>query len=319
MKKRNKLRQLLEIEYPIIQAGMPWVSNAELAAAVSNAGGLGLITPTAAMPLGVDVKDNLRSQIQKARAFCERPLGVSLYLTNPEIQSLIDIAIEEGISLIVTAGSSPALYTGYIKDRGVKVLHLVGSVRHAKGAEAHGVDAVIAEGYEGGGLRGKEELPTFVLVPQIVDAVEIPVVASGGVTDARGFIAALALGADGVHVGTRFVATEESAAHPRYKEAILSAIDSGTTILDRQQAPIRVLKEEGVAKLRQAGGQDTLPEPIEAGLPMELVRKAFLEGKLEEGVAYCGASAGLVNEIVSAEQVVRDMVEGMAGVLSRLS
>jgi len=228
--KRTMICDLLGIEYPIIQGGMTWIANAELAAAVSSAGGFGLISPNAGMAETGNILDNLRRQIKKAKSLTDKPFGVNFALQMPGVKELLDVAIEEKIPAVTTSAGNPATYTSYLKEAGVKVLHVVASVRHATGAEKRGVDAVIAEGYEAGGHNGLDELTTFTLVPQVVDAVKVPVVAAGGIADARGFIAALSLGAEGVQIGTRFVATLECIAHSNAKEAIVKAIDTGTAI-----------------------------------------------------------------------------------------
>jgi len=207
--KKTKISRLLGIEYPIIQGGMALLASAELATAVSNAGGLGILSPDAGMAPNADKVDNLRSQLRKAHRLTSKPLGVNILLRTSRVKDLIDVVIQEGIAVVVTSMGDPASYTYYLKDAGVKVLHVVSSVEQASRAETFGVDAVIAEGYEAGGHIGFDELPTFVLVPQVVDAVKLPVVAAGGIADARGFIAALALGAEGVQIGTRFLAAHE--------------------------------------------------------------------------------------------------------------
>ena len=316
--KKTRLCQLLGIEYPIIQAGISWVSNPELAAAVSNAGGMGVVTPIAGMKVDGDPRENLQHVIRQARSATDRPFGVAFHLGRPDVQELLQVGVEEGIRTAITFGGSPVLFTGYLKDNKVTVLHIVASVRHARSAEARGVDVVIAEGYEGGGLKGWEEIPTLALVPQVRDAVEIPVVASGGIADARGLAAALALGADGVYIGTRFVATSECIAHPRYKAAIVSAVDSGTLVAGRYHLPTRVLKTEAALTLRgDTPGSDSANEHWEKKLGLAQARDVFLEGELEKGVAYCGASAGLVSDIIGAGEVVQRLVQGAEEILNR--
>lgn len=247
--KRTRICDLLGIEYPIIQGGMTWIANAELAAAVSNAGALGIVSPNAGMKLEGNVVEHLRSQIRKAQSLTDRPFGVNLPLQIPEIKELIDVLMAEGVKVVTTSAGSPALYTGVLKEGGVKVLQVVASVRHALSAERHGVDAVVAEGYEAGGHNGFDELPTMVLVPQVVDAVSIPVVAAGGIADARGFVAALALGAEGVQMGTCFVTTKECVAHQNFKDGIVNASDTGTVITGRKLGPARILKNEFASKI----------------------------------------------------------------------
>ncbi|TET40182.1 MAG: enoyl-[acyl-carrier-protein] reductase FabK, partial [Dehalococcoidia bacterium] len=258
--KRTRICDLLGIQYPIIQGGMTWIANAELAAAVSNAGALGLVSPNAGMKLEGNVVEHLKGQIRKAKSLTDKPFGVNLAVRIPEMKELIDVIIEEGIKVVTTSAGDPALYTPFLKERGGKVLHVVSSVSHAKGAERSGVDAVIAEGYEAGGHNGFDELPTMVLVPQVVDAVDIPVVAAGGIADARGFAAALALGAEGVQMGTRFVATHECVAHPNFKEGIVKATDTGTVITGRKLGPARVLKGEFTSKLLELEARGATPE-----------------------------------------------------------
>ncbi len=316
--KRTRICELLGIEYPIIQGGMTWIANAELAAAVSNAGGLGIISPNAGMRLEDDVVANLRSQIRKAKSLTDKPFGVNLVMRIPEIEELIGVLIEEGVKVVTTAAGSPARYTPRLKEAGIVVLHLVASIRHAKGAEQAGVDAVIAEGYEAGGHNGVDELPTLVLVPQVVDAVSIPVVAAGGIADVRGFVAALALGAEGVQMGTRFVATHECIAHRNFKEGIVAATDTGTMITGRRLTPTRGLKNEFTAKIAELDHRGATPEELLAFIGVGRSRMGQLEGKMDEGEAYCGAIAGMIREIVSAGDVVRSIVEGYDRIVAGL-
>ena len=318
--KDKRVSRLLAIEYPILQAGMPWVSNPELVAAVSDAGGLGILHPSAGMSEGGDMVANLRENLRTVRRLTSSPFGVSFYLANPIVSELIDAAMEEGMRVAVTYSGSPSLYTGILKDSEIKVLHQVSTVRHARGAEAQGVDIVIAEGYEGGGIRGPDETPNLVLVPQIADAVTIPIIVSGGIMDARGYVAAQALGAHGVQLGTRFVATHECIAHAKYKEALMGAIDTGTVIAGRYHRPTRVLRSDVSLKLKESSASsDSDPSSQwESELGPAQVRAALLEGDLDSSVAYCGAGVGLVSEILGAEEVVRGLVEGVDAIISDL-
>ncbi len=316
--KRTRLCDLLGIEYPIIQGGMTWIANAELAAAVSNAGGLGLISPNAGAPAVPSMKDNLREQIRKAKGLTDKPFGVNLPLLDPEARELIDITIEEGVRVMACSAGSPKAATQYLKDAGVTVLHVIASVRHAQGAEAAGVDAVIAEGYEAGGHNGFDELTTFTLVPQVVDAVKIPVVAAGGIADARGLVAALALGADGVQMGTRFVATEECIGHQNFKEAVLQAIDTGTVISGRKLGPTRGVKNKVTTDLLEMEARGATAEELQEFLGMAKARTGQLEGDLDNGEGYCGSIAGMIKEIVSTAEVVRGIVEGAGKVVAGL-
>ncbi len=307
--KKTRICELLGIEYPIIQGGMGLIAGAELAAAVSEAGGLGIISPNAGEPDWGKVTDNLRNLIRKAKSLTKKPFGVNFPIHMiGEDRQLIDIAVEEGVRIVTTGAGSPALHTPYFHQQGVKVLHLVATVKHALGAEKAGVDAVIAEGYESGGINSRDELTTFVLVPQVAEAFGIPVVAAGGISDARGMAAAVALGADGVQVGTRFIAPKECLAHQGFKEAIVAAGDTATVITGRHSMLVRGLRNaltDRVLEREKAGGSD------EEAIRMfsELSVAALLHGDVTGGRAACGAGAGLVKGIVSAGEVVRGMIE----------
>lgn len=317
--KKTRLCELLGIEYPIIQGGMVWIANAELAATVSNAGGLGLISPNAGMSRNGDQVENLKQQIKIAKDLTSKPFGVNLpILNNPQIEALVDAVIEAKVKVVATAAGNPALYTGRFKEAGIKVLHLVAAVRHAQSAERRGVDAVIAEGYEAGGHNGLDELTTLTLVPQVVDAVKIPVVAAGGIADARGIVAALALGADGVQMGTRFVATRECAAHQNFKDAVVKASDTDTAITGRKIGPTRILKNEIATKLLEMEAAGASTEELLAFIGSSRSRTGQFDGDLVNGEAYCGSIAGMIKEIKSVAEVMHDIVEGYDKVIARL-
>jgi len=317
--KKTRLCDLLGIEYPIIQGGMAWIANAELAAAVSNAGGLGLISPTAELDKTGDQISNLKQQLKKTRSLTSKPFGVNLPLQSPGIEDLIATVISEKVDILVTAAGNPATYTSRLKEAGIKVLHVVASVKHAQNAEKRGVDAVIAEGYEAGGHNGLDELTTFVLVPQVVDAVRIPVVAAGGIADARGVVAALALGADGVQMGTRFVATSECIAHPNFKEAILKASDTGTVITGRKLGPTRILKNPMANKLLEMEAAGASAEEMVSFIGTESrTHLGQVEGDLVNGQGYCGSVAGMIKEVQSVSEVMRGIIENYRAVLARL-
>ena len=310
--KRTKACSILGIIHPILQAGLPWVSNPELVAAVSNAGGMGILHPTAGYDTEGDLIANLRGNLRRVQRLTQNPFAVALYLPNPHVQDIIAAAVQEGMRIAVTYGGSPALYTGTLKEHGNLVIHQVATVRHARGAEAQGVDMVIAEGFEGGGLRGADKVSTMVLVPQIVRSISIPVIASGGIVDSKGYVAALALGAQGVQMGSRFVATRESISHQNYKEAIIAAIDSGTVIVGGDRWPTRVLRNGMALRLKESGlsgpGDDF--DAWEAELGMAHARAAMIDGDLEGGIAYTGAGVGLISEVMSVEEVFQEILEG---------
>ena len=317
--KKTRLCNLLGIESPIIQGGMVWIANTELAAAVSEAGGLGLISPTAGMSRNGDQVDNLKGQIKTARSLTSKPFGVNLpMLHNPQIEDLIAASIDERVDVVVTAAGSPGLYTDRLKEAGIKVLHLVASVRHAQSAERRGVDGVIAEGCEAGGHNGLDELSTFVLIPQVVDSVSIPVIAAGGIADVRGVVAALALGADGAQMGTRFVVTHECIAHPNFKEAIIKANDNDTTITGRKLGPTRILKNELAAKILEMEAAGASVEELIDFIGSSRSRTGQFEGDLAKGESYCGSIAGMIKEIKSAGEVIRSIVDNYDTVLDSL-
>jgi len=316
--KQTRICDILGIEYPIIQGGMTWVANAELAAAVSAAGGLGLISPNAGMAPDGNMVENLRKQIKKAKSLTNKPVGVNLPIQTVEVKDLIGVIVEEDVKVVSVSAGSPSLYTGIFKAAGIKVLHVVASVRHAKSAEKYGVDAVIAEGYEAGGHNGADELPTMVLVPQVVDTVSIPVVAAGGIADARGFVAAMALGAEGVQIGTRFVATRECVAHSNFKKAIVEASDIGTAITARKLGPARILKGDLASKILELEAKGATAEELLAFIGAGRARAGQLDGDLVKGEAYCGAIAGMIKDIVGAGDVVRGIVDGYGKVVAGL-
>jgi enoyl-[acyl-carrier protein] reductase II len=316
--KRTRLCDILNIEYPIIQGGMTWIASAELAAAVSNAGGLGTISPNAGMRLEDDVVANLRGQIAKAKSLTDKPFAVNLVVFIPGIEELIDVLVDEGVEVVTTSAGGPSRYTSRLKAAGLKVLHLVSSARQAVNAEDCGVDAVIAEGFEAGGHGGFDELATMVLVPQIADVVRIPVIASGGIADARGVVAAFALGAEGVQMGTRFVATHECIASRSMKDAIVAASDTGTMITARNLSPTRGLRNAFSAQVAEMDRRGATADELLAFIGVGRARMALLEGRVEEGEAYAGAAAGMIDSIVGAGEVVRGIAADYDKVVRRL-
>jgi len=315
--KRTRVCDLLGIAYPILQGGMLWLATAELAAAVSNAGALGILSPLAGMEADGDAANNLELQIRKAKTLRGRPFGVNIPLDLRESGVLMDVVLRHKVPIVVTAAGNPELYTGLLKQMDVKVLHVVSSVKQARAAEASGTDAVIAEGIEAAAHDGFDEIPLFSLIPQVVDAVRVPVIAAGGIADSRGLVAAMALGAEGVQLGTRFLAVDENIAHPNYKQAIVGAKDTDTVITCRKLVPTRSLKTKFTARLLELEQSGASAEEIRAFLGYRRNRRTQLEGDLSEGEAYCGASAGLIKEIIPAAEVVRQMVKGWQGVIEK--
>ncbi len=315
----TRVGKLLGIQYPILQGGMLWLATAELAAAVSNAGALGIISPNAGMERHGDSAKNLKMQIAKAKTLTDKPLGVNIPLDLQQSGTLIDVLLQEKVDVVVTAAGNPGLYTKLFRQEGMKVLHMVSSVKQALVAEESNVDALIVEGCEAAGHLGFDEIPLFSLLPQVADAVSIPVIATGGIVDARGVVAAFALGAEGVQLGTRFVAVEENIASPAYKQAILQAKDTDTVITCRKLLPARSLKTDFSQRLLELEAAGASAEKIREFLGYSRARRGQLEGDLTNGEAYCGSSAGLVKEILPAALVVRRLVEGYREIIRRLA
>jgi enoyl-[acyl-carrier protein] reductase II len=316
--KNSKICDLLGITHPIIQGGMLWLADAVLAAAVSNAGALGVVSPLAGMGRADQPSENFLKQIQAIKLLTKKPFGVNLPLDLPYIEMLVDVAIEEGIGIVITAAGHPSAFSPLFKKRGCTLLHVVSNVHQAKTAECHGVDAVIAEGFEAAAHIGPDELPLFSLIPQVVDAVSIPVIAAGGIVDSRGMVAAMALGAQAVQLGTRFVVVKENLAHINYKNAIVAAGDSDTIITCRDLLPTRSLKTEFSKKLMEFEKSGACPQELIEFIGYRSNRRAQVEGELDGGEAYCGASAGLIKRIQPASQVVRELIEGYDKIISRL-
>ena len=302
---RTRVTDILGIPYPIMQAGMIWASGYKLAAACSEAGILGTIG-SAGMK-----QDLLRSQIQKAKALTKKRIAVNIPLLRADAAELLDITLGENIGVVITSAGNPAVLGPRIKEAaGVIWIHVVPSVKHGLKAQDQGAEIVIGEGFEAGGHNGVDEITTLALVPQLVDALSVPVVAAGGIADGRGFLAAMALGAEGISVGTRFAATIESSAHESYKRAIVGASDSGTALFAKRIAPVRALKNRWVEEVRVAESRGATREELEHVYGHSRSRRGILDGDLEEGELEMGQSSGLIRDVASAAEVVKGFVEG---------
>ncbi len=297
---------------------MLWLADAELAAAVSNSGALGIISPLAGMEVHGDSSENLSLQITKTRKLTEKPFGVNIPLDLGEAGLLIDVVLKEKVKILITSAGSPTHYTELLRQNGSTVMHVVSSVKQAQRAESCEVDAVIVEGAEAAGHIGFDELPSFSLIPQVTDVLSIPVIAAGGIVDARGVVAALSLGAEGVQMGTRFVAVEENIASISYKKAIVEAGDTDTVVTCRRLLPTRSLKTEFSRRLLDLEQTGASAGDMRNFLGYSRARKGQLEGDLTHGEAYCGASAGLIKEIIPVAAVVQEIVAGYKAVVQRL-
>ncbi len=307
---KTRITDLLGIKYPIFQGGMAWIAESTLAAAVSNAGGLGIIAGGSA-PI-----DYLRDQIRRAKSLTDKPFGVNIMLMSPNADDLAQLVIDEGVALVTTGAGNPGKYMEAWKAAGVKVVPVVPSVALAKRMERAGADAVIAEGTESGGHIG--ENTTMCLVPQVADAVEIPVLAAGGIADGRGIAAGFMLGAEGVQVGTRFLASEECVIHPTYKDLVIKAKDTDSVVTGRYTGhPCRNVKTKFSRKLAQGESAGSItPDEFEQ-LTLGSLRKAVQDGNLEEGSFLCGAIAGMITEIKPCKDIIEEMFAQAEALLNK--
>jgi enoyl-[acyl-carrier protein] reductase II len=309
---RTRVSDLLGIRYPILQAGMIWASGYRLAVACAEADILGTIGSASMKP------ELLRQQIRKARALTSKALAVNIPMLRGDAAELLSVALDEEIRVVITSAGNPAILGPRIRGAGVTWLHVVPSVKHGRKAQDAGVDIVIGEGTEAGGHNGVDEITTFALIPQLVDALSVPVAAAGGIADGRGFLAALALGAEAVSVGTRFAATPESSSHANYKEAVVRAADNGTALFAKRIAPVRAILNPFVQRVRDAEARCVPQEELLEVYGRSASRKGILEGDLENGELEAGQSSGLVREVLPAAEVVRRMVAEYGAVRTRL-
>lgn len=300
--KQNRLTKLLNTKYPIIQAGMVWVSGGKLAGAASKAGCLGVIGAGSMRP------ELLREHIKKAQAIDSNALAVNLPILYPGAPEQIEVALEEGIKIFITSAGSPKKYTSYLKEKGCVVIHVTSSPELALKCEAAGVDAIVAEGFEAGGHNGRDEITTMTLIPQVVDAVKIPVIAAGGIGDARGILAAMALGADGVQMGTRFMMTQESSAHKNYKDLLLKASPGSTKLSMKEHVPVRLFKNkffEAVEKIEHSGGGK---EELIKLLGKGRAKAGMLDGDLDEGELEVGQICSLIKDLPTVQELVTELI-----------
>lgn len=299
----NPIKILFNIKLPIIQGGMVYCSGGKLAAAVSEAGGLGLIGAGSMKP------DLLKQQINKAKSLTNKNFGVNLPIFSAYADEQINIALDEGIKIFFTSAGSPKKYTSMLKDKGCKVVHVTSSPALAKKCEDAGVDAIVAEGFEAGGHNGREELTTLTLIPEVVDQVKIPVIAAGGIANGRGIAAALALGAQGVQIGTRFIATQESSAHQAFKEKVVAMMSGDTQLCMKSHIPVRLFKNEFFHKIVEAENRAASNEEILEILGKGRARLGMLDGDLIDGELEVGQCSSQIHEILSVADLMKRLVE----------
>jgi enoyl-[acyl-carrier protein] reductase II len=302
--KNNRICELFKIEKPIVQAGMIWCSGWELASAVSNAGGLGLIGAGSMYP------DVLRTHIRKCKAATSKPFGVNVPLLYPDVEQLMTIIVEEGVKIVFTSAGNPKTWTAYLKERGLTVVHVVSAVKFAVKCEAAGVDAIVAEGFEAGGHNGREESTTMVLIPLVRQAVSLPLIAAGGIGTGDQMAAAFALGAEGVQVGSRFVASPESSAHEGFKEAVLRAGEGDTLLTLKQLTPVRLIRNKFFQAVQEAESRGAGVEELKTLLGRARAKKGMFEGDLEEGELEIGQISAAITEIRPAADIVEKIYTG---------
>ncbi|MEZ4968254.1 MAG: nitronate monooxygenase [Flavobacteriaceae bacterium] len=299
----NRITDLFGIQYPIIQAGMVWASGWRLASAVSNAGGLGIIGAGSMYP------EVLREHIGKCKLATNKPFGVNVPMLYPEIGKLMEIIVELGVNIVFTSAGNPKTWTTYLKARGIKVVHVVSSVKFAQKAEEAGVDAIVAEGFEAGGHNGRDETTTLTLIPAVKEKISIPLIAAGGIATGRAMLAVMVLGADGVQVGSRFVASNEASSHPLFKKKVVESGEGATQLTLKELAPVRLIKNKFFNDIQKAYADCATVEELRSLLGRARAKKGMFEGDLEEGELEIGQVAALIHNIKPAAQIVTDMME----------
>ena len=297
----NRVTKLLGIKYPIIQAGMIWASGWKLASAVSNAGGLGIIGSGSMYP------DVLRVHIRKCKAATILPFGVNVPLLYPDIDKHIDIIIEEGVKIVFTSAGNPTTWTSVLKEKGITVVHVISSSKFAKKSEEAGCDAVVAEGFEAGGHNGREETTTMVLIPAVVEAVKIPVIAAGGIANGRQMLAAMVMGAEGVQLGSRFVASEEASSHINFKNEVINSKEGDTKLAMKELTPEKKKKNDFFKEVDEAEKRGATVEELKTLLGKARAKKGMFEGNLAEGELEIGQVSALLDDILPAGAIVKNV------------
>jgi enoyl-[acyl-carrier protein] reductase II len=297
----NRITKLFGIDYPIIQAGMVWASGWRLASAVSNAGGLGIIGSGSMYP------DVLLEHIRKCKSSTTRSFGVNVPLLYTNIDKHIQIIIDEGVKIVFTSAGNPKTWTSVLKEKGITVVHVVSSSKFARKAEDAGCDAVVAEGFEAGGHNGREETTTMVLTPAVVSAVKIPVIAAGGIATGRQILAAMVMGAEGVQLGSRFVASEEASSHNEFKKRVVDSQEGDTVVTMKQLTPVRLIKNKFYNEVQAAEWKGATPEELKALLGKARAKKGMFEGNLEEGELEIGQVSSLLHNILPAGTIVKNL------------
>ncbi|MBF8150938.1 nitronate monooxygenase [Winogradskyella sp. F6397] len=298
----NRITSLFNIKYPIIQAGMIWNSGWRLASAASNSGILGLIGAGSMYP------DVLREHIQKCKAATDQPFGVNVPMLYPNIEEIMNILVEEDVKIVFTSAGNPKTWTKWLQDKGITVVHVVSSVKFALKAQAAGVDAIVAEGFEAGGHNGRDETTTLTLIPMVKEQLQIPLIAAGGIATGKAMLACMILGADGVQVGSRFVASEESSAHQAFKQVVIDAKEGDTQLTLKELAPVRLVKNKFFNDIQDLYKTSPTPDQLKELLGRARAKRGMFEGDLEDGELEIGQIAGLIHDVKPVTEIVEDMV-----------
>jgi len=312
---KTKVSELFQIKYPVIQGGMVWVSGGKLAAAVSNAGGLGLVGAGSMKP------DLLKQHIEKAQSLTDKPLGVNVPLLYEKAQEQIETALSCGLKIFFTSAGSPKKFTNFLKDKGCIVVHVTSSPELALKCEEAGVHAVVAEGFEAGGHNGRDEITTMSLIPQVRDALKIPLIAAGGIVDGRGMLAAFSLGADGIQMGTRFLMTKESSAHEKYKDLLIKATPSSTKTLMKATVPVRMIENQfakEIMQIEQNFHGDELKIKLNEHLGKFRAKNGMLDGDLDNGELEVGQAVSLIKNVPTVEEVFQELIASYKASLEKL-
>lgn len=299
----NRITELFKIEYPIIQAGMIWNSGWRLASASSNSGILGLIGAGSMYP------EVLREHIQKCKKATDKPFGVNVPMLYPNIQEIMDIIVDEGVKIVFTSAGNPKTWTSWLKERGVTVVHVVSSVKFALKAQEAGVDAVVAEGFEAGGHNGRDETTTLALIPMVKEHIQLPLIAAGGIASGKAMLATMVLGADGVQIGSRFVASQESSAHLAFKQMVVEAKEGDTQLTLKELAPVRLIKNEFFKQVQDLYKTTPTIEQLKELLGRARAKRGMFEGDLKEGELEIGQISGLIHDIKPVEKIVKDIIK----------
>lgn len=299
---QNRITKLFNIEFPIIQGGMVWTSGWRLASAVSNAGGLGVIGAGSMYP------DVLREHIQKCKKATNKPFGVNVPMLYPDIDKLMDIIIEEDVKIVFTSAGNPKTWTSFLKEKGITVVHVVSSLKFALKAQESGVDAIVAEGFEAGGHNGRDETTTMVLIPTVREKITIPLIAAGGIATGKAMLAAMVLGADGVQVGSRFVASEEASNHIDFKKMVVNSQEGDTQLTLKELAPVRLIKNKFYHEVQSAYQKGATTEELKSLLGRGRAKKGMFLGDLEDGELEIGQVSALIHEIKPAGRIVEEII-----------